>query len=167
MPGRLFSFAIMDEVLAIRLLRLILGAWNNQRSIDVPIPISSKDFCCASHAVVASLVLAAFGVKTRIARGRASLFTKTAIMPILNHYFVVRSSDDAVFDSSVEFPVAEFNNEEVKFVGVGFNGCPDLPLLQVLHQRKNLGRGEMERIQNQAQDRPIITYIEDSAQAPE
>src|SRR5579871_3153726 len=97
----------MNETLAIRLFRTLIGSWRCESGEFGSIPVSRDDLCCGPHAIVAALTLSAFGVKTRIARGRVLFITKGTGMPVLGHYFVVRESDNKVFDSSITFPLAE------------------------------------------------------------
>ncbi len=160
----------MDEALAIRLIRLLIGEYHNRKPREIggiTIPQSTQDFSCPIHAIVASLTFAMFGVKTRIAKGRASVFAPRAMMPILNHRFVVRESDNAIFDSSIEFPVAGFENQDLNFRGIAFGRCPDFPNLEIIYSRKNPGSLGIAELNGRAQKRPILQYVEDSADSPE
>lgn len=158
----------IDGALLITLSRLLVGTTHKRPAIGIAgVPDSTVDFCCGTHAQVASLTLAKMGIKTRVARGRAVVYTAGAMMSLLNHFFVVRDDDGAVFDSSIHFPIPGGEKFALAFTGITFNECPSCPALRIEHKMRNPVGGENEELIARGQANPMVLYVEDVAQPPE
>jgi hypothetical protein len=156
----------INEQAAIKLLRSLIQQSTHRPPSGTPFKAIDTNLECTVHATVASLAFAICRLKTHVGWGTAYLFTKEKELPqIMDHSFVVRDTDGAIFDSSITIPMGE-QETELKINGVGFSGCADCPGLQVQHSRTKGTGSQLEALIEAGNKNPILLYFEGRSDQP-